>query len=97
VCIGLSVVATVAAQLVAYPMYTVKSCLQSGMPHPGATVMQCTTAILKERGALGTFEQLHINVITYAHDCHPDLPGLLCLIVLCLIVLSLIQYNINTT
>jgi hypothetical protein len=65
VCIGLSVVATVAAQLVAYPMYTVKSCLQSGMPHPGATVMQCTTAILKERGALGTFE--HSCIILRMH------------------------------
>ena len=56
VCIGLSLVATVAGQLVAYPMYTVKSCLQSEYPHKGASALQCTRAILAERGGfLGMF------------------------------------------
>lgn len=52
VCIGLSVVATMAAQLVAYPMYTIKSCLQSEYPYKGANAWQCTRAILNERGGV---------------------------------------------
>ncbi len=56
VCIGLSLVATMAGQLVAYPMYTVKSCLQSEYPHKGASALQCTRAIIAERGGfLGMF------------------------------------------
>lgn len=73
VCIGLSLVATMVAQLVAYPMYTVKSCLQSGYPYKGASSLQCTRAILAERGGfLGMFPRLSC----LQHDL--NIPVVLC-------------------